>query len=159
MAWHRERDADTRIARIFNTYGPRMKLDDGRVVPAFVAQALAGEDLTIYGDGAQTRSFCYVSDLIEGFVLLMASQERYPVNLGNPDELTVREFAEAVRTQSGARCGLRFEPLPQDDPQRRRPDITKARQALGWEPKVGLVEGLRRTLEWFRGRPTPERPR
>jgi dTDP-glucose 4,6-dehydratase len=159
MAWHRVHGVETHIARLFNTFGPRMKLDDGRVVPAFIDQALRGEDITVYGDGAQTRSFCYVSDVIDGLARLMDSSERYPVNLGNPHELTVLEFAEMIRRLVGSRSPLRFEPLPQDDPQRRKPDITKAKEILGWEPKVGLEEGLRTTIDWFRGRSTPERPR
>ncbi len=150
MACHRTWGLRTNIARIFNTYGPRMKLDDGRVVPAFVDQALHGRPLTIFGDGSQTRSFCYVSDLVEGLCRLMLSDERYPVNLGNPSEITILEFARSVQRAMGADCRIEFEPLPQDDPKKRRPDITKARQLLGWEPSVGLEEGLKRTIEYFR---------
>ncbi len=152
MACHRTWGLRTNIARIFNTYGPRMKLDDGRVVPAFVDQALHGRPLTIFGDGSQTRSFCYVSDLVEGLCRLMLSDERYPVNLGNPSEITILDFARSVQRAMGADCRIEFEPLPQDDPKKRRPDITKARQLLGWEPSVGLEEGLKRTIEYFRGR-------
>lgn len=150
MAYHREYGVETHIARIFNTYGPRMKLDDGRVVPAFVDQALRGRPLTVFGDGRQTRSFCYVSDMVEGLVRLMASDERYPVNLGNPLELSVLEFAARIQALTGAGQELVHEPLPQDDPKIRRPDIGKARERLGWEPVVELEDGLRRTIAWFR---------
>ena len=149
MAYHRKHGVRTTIARIFNTYGPRMKLDDGRVVPAFIGQALRGEDLTIFGDGSQTRSFCYVSDMVDGLYRLLFSDERYPVNLGNPHEMTIREFAEAIRELTGAKSKVVFQPLPEDDPRQRRPDISKARTLLGWEPKVSLEEGLRRTYEFF----------
>lgn len=149
MAYHRKHGVRTSIARTFNTYGPRMKLNDGRVVPAFLDQALRGEDMTIFGDGSQTRSFCYVSDLVDGLYRLMLSEERYPVNLGNPVEMTIRDFAEAIRELTGAKSQLVFRPLPQDDPRQRKPDITKARTLLGWEPKVGLQEGLRMTCEYF----------
>ncbi len=149
MAYHRQHGLSTRIARIFNTYGPRMQLDDGRIVPNFVRQALRGEPITVYGDGSQTRSFCYVDDLVEGLVRLSRSDEPLPVNLGNPEEMTVLEFARLIRQFAGSRSEIRFEPLPEDDPQRRRPDITRARLLLGWEPRVGLEEGLRRTIEWF----------
>lgn len=151
MAYHRVHGLRTNIARIFNTYGPRMQLNDGRVVPAFVDQALRGEALTVFGDGKQTRSFCYVSDLVEGLYRLMFSDERYPVNLGNPDEMTILEFAEHVRKITAAAAPIRFEPLPSDDPQRRRPDITKARTLLDWEPRVSLEDGLRETIAYFRG--------
>jgi dTDP-glucose 4,6-dehydratase len=150
MAYHRKYGLRTNIARLFNTYGPRMKLNDGRVVPALVGQALLSAPMTIYGDGLQTRSFCYASDLIEGLYRLMFSEERRPVNLGNPTELTILEFAEKIRQITGSRSELRFEPLPQDDPKQRRPDISKARRLLGWEPSVALEEGLRRTIEYFR---------
>jgi dTDP-glucose 4,6-dehydratase len=140
----------TNIARIFNTYGPRMQLDDGRVVPAFIDQALQGKPVTVFGDGTQTRSFCYVSDLVDGLCRLMLSEERYPVNLGNPAEMTIREFAESVCRLTGAACVVEHHPLPEDDPKRRRPDITKARTLLGWEPRVGLEEGLRLTIDYFR---------
>ena len=149
MAYQRKYGMRTTIARIFNTYGPRMKLDDGRVVPAFIDQALRGADLTLFGDGSQTRSFCYVSDLVDGLYRLLFSDERYPVNLGNPNEMTIAEFAEAVRKMAGAESKVVFEPLPEDDPRQRRPDIGKARRLLGWEPKVVLEEGLRRTFEYF----------
>jgi dTDP-glucose 4,6-dehydratase len=151
MAYHRTHGLRTNIARIFNTYGPRMQLDDGRVVPAFIDQALKGKPVTLFGDGSQTRSFCYVSDLVEGLCRLMISDERYPVNLGNPAEMTIREFAECVCRLSGAQPDMEYHPLPEDDPRQRRPDITKARQLLGWEPRVGLEEGLRLTIEYFRG--------
>ncbi len=139
----------TRIVRIFNTYGPRMRLHDGRVVPTFVGQALRGEDFTLFGDGSQTRSFCYVSDLIDGLVRLALSDVMEPVNLGNPRELTIREFAEAVRKAHGGGGKLVFQPLPKDDPRQRRPDITRARELLGWEPQVSLEEGIVATLSWF----------
>ncbi len=150
MAYHRSHGVRTNIARIFNTYGPRMALNDGRVVPAFLDQALRGEPLTIFGDGSQTRSFCYVDDLVDGLVKLADSEERYPVNLGNPTELTVLEFAEAIQRLMGPNLDLVFEPLPEDDPRKRRPDISKARSVLGWEPNVGLDAGLRETAEYFK---------
>ena len=150
MAYHRTYGLRTNIARIFNTYGPRMKLDDGRVVPSFIGQALRGEALTIFGDGSQTRSFCYVSDLVDGIYRLMQSDERYPVNLGNPDEMTIREFAERICRITGSRSPIVNRPLPEDDPRQRRPDISKARRLLGWEPRVPLEEGLRVTLDSFR---------
>jgi len=150
MAYFRARGVRTNIARIFNTYGPRMALDDGRVVPAFLDQALRGQPLTVFGDGTQTRSFCYVSDLVDGLIRLSESDERYPVNLGNPAELTILQFAEAIRRLMGSKLELVFEPLPDDDPRKRRPDISKARQVLGWEPKVTLEDGLRETVEYFR---------
>jgi dTDP-glucose 4,6-dehydratase len=150
MAYHRVHGVRTNIVRIFNTYGPRMQLDDGRVVPAFIDQALHGAPLTVYGDGRQTRSFCYVSDLVEGLHRLMFSEERFPVNLGNPAEMTILEFAEAVRKVAGSNLPIRHESLPEDDPKRRRPDISKARSTLGWEPCVPLEDGLRRTWEYFR---------
>src|SRR5208283_5247350 len=137
--------------RIFNTYGPRMKLNDGRVVPAFVEQALRGQPLTVFGNGSQTRSFCYVSDMVEGLCRLMLSEERYPVNLGNPDEMTILEFAEGICRMTGSRQEIVFLPLPEDDPKLRRPDIGKARAVLAWEPRVPLEEGLRLTVEYFRG--------
>jgi len=150
MAYHRKHGVRTTIARIFNTYGPRMKLDDGRVVPAFMDQALRGEPMTVFGDGKQTRSFCYVSDLVDGLYRLMMSDERYPVNLGNPLEMTVLEFAGYIRDLTGASSEIIFQPLPQDDPKQRKPDITKAQTILGWEPVVPLEDGLRRTVEYFR---------
>jgi dTDP-glucose 4,6-dehydratase len=150
MAYHRTHGLRTNIARIFNTYGPRMKLDDGRVVPAFLDQALRGDPITIFGDGAQTRSFCYVADLVDGLCRLMLSDERYPVNLGNPDEMTVLEFAQRIKELTGSRSPIVFRSLPEDDPQRRRPDIAKARRVLGWEPRVSLEDGLKTTIECFR---------
>jgi dTDP-glucose 4,6-dehydratase len=149
MAYHRKHGVRTNIARIFNTYGPRMKLDDGRVVPAFLDQALRGQPLTVFGDGSQTRAFCYVSDMVEGLCRLMLSEERYPVNLGNPNEMTILEFAERIRRLTGSQAEIVFQPLPEDDPKQRRPDIGKARALLGWEPRVPLEEGLRLTIEYF----------
>lgn len=149
MAYHRHYGLDTRIVRIFNTYGPRMRLNDGRALPNFVFQALSGQPVTIFGDGQQTRSFCYVSDLIEGIYRLSQSDEHFPVNIGNPLEMTVLEFARQVLTHFKNAPGIVHEPLPQDDPKRRRPDISKARRLLGWEPKVELQEGLRITLDYF----------
>lgn len=149
--YHRQNGVDIRVVRIFNTYGPRMLADDGRVVSNFVVQALRGEDLTIYGDGTQTRSFCYVSDLIEGFLLLMEKEGiTGPVNLGNPGEFTMLQLAELVLSKVGGKSKLTFKPLPSDDPKQRRPDISLARRELGWEPKVPLSEGLDRTIEYFR---------
>jgi len=149
MAYHRKHGLRTNIARIFNTYGPRMKLDDGRVVPAFLDQALRGEPMTVFGSGAQTRSFCYVTDLVDGLYRLMQSEERYPVNLGNPREMTILEFAEHIRAMTGTQSRVVFEPLPEDDPKQRRPDISKAKSVLGWEPKVALEDGLRATVAYF----------
>ena len=150
MAYHRYHHLDTRIVRIFNTYGPRLQINDGRVISNFMKQALRGEPLTVYGDGSQTRSFCYVSDEIAGIVALSKSQEPWPVNLGNPREFTMLECAQIVLQVAGSNSTVRFEPLPQDDPKRRRPDISKARALLGWEPQVELREGLERSLEYFR---------
>ncbi len=152
MAYHRTHAVDTRIVRIFNTYGPRMQLDDGRVVPNFVGQALRGEPLTVYGDGAQTRSFCFVDDLVDGILRLLWSGEHLPVNVGNPHELTIRAFAETVNRITGNPGGIRLMPegRTEGDPQQRRPDISKARKLLTWEPKVALEDGLRRTIEYFR---------
>lgn len=149
-AWRRSRGLSVRIVRIFNTYGPRMRLNDGRVVPAFVTQALAGEDFTVFGDGSQTRSFCYVQDLVDGILRLALSRVEDPVNIGNPVEMTILEFAEAVRSAAGGGGKILFRPLPQDDPKQRQPDIGRARALLGWEPRVGLKEGLRETIAWFR---------
>jgi dTDP-glucose 4,6-dehydratase len=149
VAYRRYHDVDIRIARIFNTYGPRMQIRDGRVVPNFTAQALRGEDLTVYGDGSQTRSFCYVSDEIDGFMRLSRSDEHMPVNLGNPNEFTILECAQLVLKVTGSKSRIRHLPLPQDDPKQRRPDITKARQLLGWEPTIDLEAGLRLSLEFF----------
>jgi dTDP-glucose 4,6-dehydratase len=143
---------DTRIARIFNTYGPRMSLDDGRVVPAFIAQALRGEPFTMFGDGSQTRSFCYVDDLVTGLLALYDKGDGKPVNIGNPIEMSVRQFAEAVRAAIGAGGEIRSLPLPKDDPTRRRPDITRAKELLGWEPRISLSEGLKPTIAYFRDR-------
>jgi dTDP-glucose 4,6-dehydratase len=150
MAYHRYYKVDTRIARIFNTYGPRMQLNDGRVVPNFMKQALRGEDLTVYGDGSQTRSFCYVRDEIEGFMRLAKSSEHFPVNVGNPNEFTILECAQRVIKITASKSKIRHEPLPQDDPKQRQPDITKARQLLGWEPKIDLETGLKMSLDYFR---------
>jgi dTDP-glucose 4,6-dehydratase len=150
MAYHRFHGLDTRIVRIFNTFGPRMRLADGRVVPAFLSQVLRGEPLTIYGDGSQTRSFCYVDDLVDGIVRLLASNHTDPVNLGNPEEHTIKEFAEIVLKVFGSEVGMTFLPLPQDDPKVRKPDISQARALLGWFPKVGLEDGLRITADYFR---------
>ncbi|MCR4406537.1 MAG: SDR family oxidoreductase [Anaerolineae bacterium] len=156
MAYHRAHGVETRIARIFNTYGPRMRLDDGRVVPNFVKQALLNEPLTVYDDGSRTRSFCYVDDMVEGLYRLLLSDEVYPVNLGNPREMTILEFARTVLKVSGSSSPIVFvipkDERTKDDPQVRQPDISKARRVLGWEPRVDLEEGLRRTVEWFRAR-------
>ena len=150
MAYHRYRGVDTRIARIFNTYGPRMRLDDGRVVPTLVAQALRGEPLTVFGDGSQTRSFCYVDDNVEGMWRLLHSKEHEPVNIGNPHEMTIVQFAHAVQRLCGREVPVVYRPLPRDDPRVRRPDITRAREVLGWEPRVGFDEGMQRSIAWFR---------
>ena len=150
MAYHRYHQVDTRIVRIFNTYGPRMQLNDGRVVPNFMKQALRGEELTVYGDGGQTRSFCYVSDEIDGFIRLSKSNERLPVNIGNPTEFTILECAKRVLAVTGSKSRIRYEPLPQDDPKQRCPDITKAMTLLGWEPKIDLETGLKMSLEYFK---------
>src|SRR2546423_4859687 len=152
MAYHREHRVETRIVRIFNTYGPRMRLNDGRVVPAFISQALKNRPLTVFGRGQQTRSFCYVSDLIEGIYRLMLGGYGLPVNIGNPAELTVLEFARQIIRATRSRSKVAFKPLPQDDPKQRRPDITKARKLLKWEPKVVLAEGLARTIAYFKGK-------
>jgi dTDP-glucose 4,6-dehydratase len=150
MAYHRYHNVDTRILRIFNTYGPRMQLHDGRVIPNFMWQALRGQDLTVYGDGSQTRSFCYVSDEIDGIVRLSRSDEHLPVNIGNPVEFTVLECARKVIAVTGSTSQIKFEPLPQDDPKQRKPDISKAKRLLGWQPKVDLENGLKLSLEYFR---------
>ena len=152
MAYHRYHAVDTRIARIFNTYGPRMRMHDGRVVPSFICQALKGEDLTVFGDGLQTRSFCYVSDLIEGIYRLLMSDEINPANIGNPAEMTVLQFAETVLSLTQSKRKIVFNPLPQDDPQVRQPDIAKSRKVLQWEPKVTLEEGLEKTILYFKER-------
>jgi dTDP-glucose 4,6-dehydratase len=152
MAYNREHGVETRIVRIFNTYGPRMRLRDGRVVPAFIGQALTNKPITVFGDGKQTRSFCYVSDLIEGIYRLMMSSYDLPVNIGNPHELTMLEFAEEIIAATGSRSKIIFKPLPQDDPKQRRPDISKAKTLLGWQPKVKLASGLKSTIKYFRPR-------
>ena len=152
MAYYRYHSMNTHIVRIFNTYGPRMRLDDGRVVPAFIGQALTGQPLTIFGDGSQTRSFCYVSDLIDGIFHLMMSDFHEPVNIGNPREMTIRQFAEEILRITGAACQIEHKPLPVDDPKVRQPDITRAKTILGWEPKVDFDKGIRETIEFFRGR-------
>jgi len=153
-AYHRYHGLDTKIVRIFNTYGPRMRLHDGRAVPAFMSQALRGEDVTIFGSGTQTRSFCYVTDLIDGILRLMESDLNEPVNIGNPHEMTIEEIARTIIRMTGSSSKLVYRPLPEDDPKVRQPDITKARTLLGWEPKVSLEEGLTKTLEYFRTKVT-----
>lgn len=150
MAYHREHGVNTHIIRIFNTYGERMRLDDGRVLPNFVGQALRGEAITVYGEGKQTRSFCYVSDLVDGIYRLLNSDYHQPVNIGNPAEITIREFADEILRLTGSKSQIVFRPMPPDDPKQRKPDITLAKKLLGWEPKVGREEGLRRTLEYFK---------
>jgi len=150
MAYHRFHGVETRIVRIFNTYGERMRVNDGRVVPAFISQALRNEPVTVFGDGSQTRSFCYVSDLVEGIYRLLMSDEAMPTNIGNPSEMTVLQFAQEIKRLVGTNAPIDFRPLPEDDPKIRRPDITKARQLLGWEPVVPLEEGLKRTIDYFR---------
>jgi dTDP-glucose 4,6-dehydratase len=159
MAYHRYHGVKTHLARIFNTYGPRLQANDGRVISNLMMQALRGEPLTIYGDGSQTRSFCYVSDLIEGIVRLSRSEEVLPVNIGNPVEWTILECAREVLAVTGAQSEIVFKPLPQDDPTRRRPDITKAKALLGWEPKIQLREGLERSLQFFEGCVAKEKDR
>lgn len=149
MAYHRVHGLDTRIVRIFNTYGPRMRIDDGRVVPNFIGQALRGEPLTVYGDGKQTRSFCYVSDLIEGIYKLLESDITMPVNIGNPDEYSILDFAKAIQEMTGTKSEIVFRDLPVDDPRVRRPDIMKAKRELGWEPRIGLKNGIKKTADWF----------
>ena len=156
MAYHTYHGLETRIVRIFNTYGPRMRLNDGRVLPAFIGQALRGEDLTVFGDGSQTRSFCYVDDLVEGIYRLLLSDHAYPVNIGNPSEITIKEFGEEIIKLTGTSQQLIFKELPTDDPKQRQPDITKARALLGWEPKVTRAEGLRITYEYFKSLPDEE---
>jgi len=152
MAYHRFHGVETRIVRIFNTYGPRMRLDDGRALPTFMGQALAGEDLTVFGEGSQTRSFCYVDDLIEGIYRLAHTGVVDPVNIGNPSEITIREFADRVLAITGSKSKIVERPLPEDDPKVRQPDISRARELLGWEPRIGLEDGLRRTLDYFANR-------
>lgn len=161
MAYHTFHGLETRIVRIFNTYGPRMRLDDGRALPAFIGQALNGEDLTVFGDGSQTRSFCYVDDLVEGIYRLLLSDYAYPVNVGNPHEITIQQFAEEIIKLTGTSQKIVYKPLPQDDPKQRKPDITRAKEILGWEPKVSRAEGLKITYAFFKnlleteGRPEP----
>lgn len=150
MAYHNFHNVETRMIRIFNTYGPRMRLDDGRALPTFMSQALRGEDVTVFGDGSQTRSFCYVDDLVDGIYRLLMSDYHMPVNIGNPAEITLKEFAEEVVALVGTDSKIVYEPLPKDDPKQRKPDITKAKEILGWEPKVDRHEGLKRTLEYFK---------
>ncbi len=156
MAYHTYHGVETRIVRIFNTYGPRMRLNDGRALPAFIGQALRGEDLTVFGDGSQTRSFCYVSDLVEGIYRLLMSDYVYPVNIGNPDEISLKDFAEEVLKLTGANQKIIYKPLPADDPKQRKPDITKARTILGWEPTIGRAEGLKITYDYFKNLPEDE---
>ena len=156
MAYHTFHQVETRIIRIFNTYGPRMRLNDGRALPAFIGQALRGEDLTVFGDGSQTRSFCYVDDLVEGIYRLLMSDYVSPVNIGNPVEISLLEFAEEILKLTGAKTKIVFKPLPVDDPKQRKPDITKAKELLGWEPKVDRAEGLRITYEYFKSLPQEE---
>ncbi|HYM92503.1 MAG TPA: GDP-mannose 4,6-dehydratase, partial [Chitinophagaceae bacterium] len=156
MAYHNFHGLDTRIVRIFNTYGPRMRLNDGRALPAFIGQALRGEDMTVFGDGSQTRSFCYVDDLIEGIYRLLLSDYHLPVNIGNPDEISLLDFAKEILELTGNKVKIIFKPLPKDDPKQREPDITKAKKILGWEPKVSRKEGLRITYEYFKSLPEEE---
>jgi dTDP-glucose 4,6-dehydratase len=153
MAYHTYHNVETRIVRIFNTYGPRMRLNDGRVLPAFIGQALRGEDLTVFGDGSQTRSFCYVEDEVDGIFRLLFSDYHLPVNIGNPDEITIWEFAEEIVKLTGTSQKIICKPLPKDDPKQRKPDISKARQILGWQPKVSRSEGLKITYEYFKSLP------
>lgn len=156
MAYHTYHGVETRIIRIFNTYGPRMRLNDGRALPAFIGQALRGEDLTVFGDGSQTRSFCYVSDLVDGIYRLLLSDYAYPVNIGNPSEISLKDFAEEVIKLTGSNQKIVYKPLPADDPKQRKPDITKAKTILGWEPKVDRAEGLKKTYDYFKGLPESE---
>jgi dTDP-glucose 4,6-dehydratase len=156
MAYHTFHGLETRIVRIFNTYGPKMRLNDGRALPAFIGQALRGEDLTVFGDGSQTRSFCYVDDLVEGIYRLLLSDYPYPVNIGNPNEISLKDFAEEVLKLTGSDVKIIYKDLPKDDPKQRQPDITKAKEILGWEPKVGRAEGLKITYEYFKSLPSSE---
>lgn len=156
MAYHSFHNVETRIVRIFNTYGPRMRLNDGRALPAFIGQALRGQDLTLFGDGSQTRSFCYVDDLVEGIYRLLLSDYHLPVNIGNPDEISLKEFAEEILQLTGSNVNISYQPLPVDDPKQRRPDITKAQQLLDWQPKVSRKDGLKKTYEYFRSLPQEE---
>ncbi len=156
IAYHTFHELETRIVRIFNTYGPRMRLNDGRALPAFIGQALRGENLTVFGDGSQTRSFCYVDDLVEGIYRLILSDYAMPMNIGNPDQITLKEFAEEIITLTGSKQKIVYMPLPQDDPKQRQPDISKAKELLGWEPKVNRAEGLKITYEYFKSLPKDE---
>jgi dTDP-glucose 4,6-dehydratase len=156
MAYHTFHQVETRIVRIFNTYGPRMRLNDGRALPAFIGQALRGEDLTVFGDGSQTRSFCYVDDLVEGIYRLLMSNHEQPVNIGNPDEISLKDFAEEIIKLTGTAQQIVYKPLPTDDPKQRQPDISKAKELLGWEPKVNRAEGLKITYEYFKALPKEE---
>jgi dTDP-glucose 4,6-dehydratase len=156
MAYHTYHGVDTKIVRIFNTYGPRMRLNDGRVLPAFIGQALRGEDLTVFGDGSQTRSFCYVDDLVEGIYRLLLSDYHQPVNIGNPDEITISEFAEEIIKLTGTRQKVIYQDLPVDDPKQRQPDISRAKEILGWEPKISRGEGLKITYDYFKSLSTEE---
>ena len=156
MAYHTFHGVETRIVRIFNTYGPRMRLNDGRVIPAFIGQALRGEDLTVFGDGMQTRSFCYVDDQVEGIYRLLHSDYELPVNIGNPDEITIKDFAEEIIKLTGTTQKIVYKPLPVNDPLQRQPDITRAKGLLGWEPKVGRAEGMKVTYEYFKALPKEE---
>jgi len=156
MAYHTFHGLETRIVRIFNTYGPRMRLNDGRALPAFIGQALRGEDLTVFGDGSQTRSFCYVDDLVEGIYRLLLSDQHMPINVGNPDEISLKDFAEEIIALTGTKQKIIYKPLPVDDPKQRKPDITRAREILGWQPKVNRKEGLKITYDYFRSLPPEE---
>jgi len=156
MAYHTFHNVETRIVRIFNTYGPRMRLNDGRALPAFIGQALRGEDLTVFGDGSQTRSFCYVDDLVEGIYRLLKSDYALPVNIGNPDEISLKDFAEEILELTASKVKISYKPLPLDDPRQRQPDISKAKKILGWEPKVKRREGLKYTYEYFKSLPKEE---
>jgi dTDP-glucose 4,6-dehydratase len=156
MAYHTYHGVETRIVRIFNTYGPRMRLNDGRALPAFIGQALRGEDLTVFGDGSQTRSFCYVADLVEGIYRLLLSDYAMPVNIGNPDEISLKDFAEEIIKLTGSRQKIVYKPLPADDPKQRQPDITRARQLLNWSPEVTRAAGLKITYEYFKSLPDEE---
>ena len=156
MAYHNAHNLETRIVRIFNTYGPRMRLNDGRALPAFIGQALRGEDLTVFGDGSQSRSFCYVDDLIEGIYRLLMSDYYMPMNIGNPDQITLKEFAEEIIHLTGTKQKIIYKPLPEDDPKQRQPDISKAKKILGWKPHVSREEGLKITYDYFRSLPKEE---
>ena len=156
MAYHTFHNVETRIVRIFNTYGPRMRLNDGRALPAFIGQALRGEDLTVFGDGSQTRSFCFVDDLVDGIYRLLLSDYHMPVNIGNPDEISLKDFAEEILSLTGSKVSITYKPLPADDPKQRQPDITKAKQLLGWQPTINRKEGLKRTYDYFKNLPREE---